>query len=450
MRVESFSQSTDLFRQIVMSMSGAYKGLRLYPAEHPSVLRQVHTLLERLNTALHLKDNLKMGLLQGTLFLGEHLFVEEFPSATEIGRLLQHLEIEALEFLPGLSQEEIFTFLEILRQEEVKGEGLEGFLAEKGVRHIRLAGGEDDEDQEDQEPRKIYGRALTVVNEIFQDVRLGRIPSSRKAKKVVKDMARMTIADPHALYALSMLKNYDNYTFTHSVNVSVIALAIGRACGQTEEQLRLLGLGGLLHDIGKLKIDLAIINKPGRLTEREFADIKRHPSLGAEILDHMDGIPPESRDIVLGHHLGFNRNGYPSQVPLRGSLAMVDMATIADTYDAITTLRSYQRPATPREALSHMRKTAGKTLHPQYLQAFIASLGPYPVGSLIRLVNNEIGLVAKVGIDNPNEIQLKVLIDREGRRLMEPRLRHLSSREIRQIVAEVDPFLKGINPVDYL
>ncbi len=99
-----------------------------------------------------------------------------------------------------------------------------------------------------------------MVDSVFEDVRLGKIPSSAEAREVVREMARMTLTEPHAL---SMLKDYDNYTFTHSVNVSVIALAVGRACGLNEEELRTLGLGGLLHDLGKLKIDLCIINKPG-------------------------------------------------------------------------------------------------------------------------------------------------------------------------------------------
>jgi putative nucleotidyltransferase with HDIG domain len=440
----------ELYKQIVMGLAGAFKGLRLYPPDHPSVRRQVETLEQRFNTALFQQDILRMGILQETLFLGDHLFVGDLPAADDLGRLLEELEVDALEFHRGLTEKELHLFLAVLRQNEIKGASLQGLFAEKGITHIRLAGGQDEEEQWEQEPRQIYGRALTVVNEIFQDVRLGRIPSSQKAKKVVKDMAQMTISDPHALYALSMLKNYDNYTFTHSVNVAVISLTIGRACGLTEEQLRMLGLGGLLHDIGKLKVDLSIINKPGRLTAIEYDNMKRHPSLGAKIVGHMEGIAPEAIDIVLGHHLGFDRKGYPSDARPQGSLAMVDMATIADTYDAITTLRPYQRPVTPREALSHMRELAGKTLHPEYLQAFITSLGSYPVGSMVRLASNEIGVVCKVGIDNPNEIQLKVLIDSHGRHLSEPKLQHLNSRESRRIIAEVDPFLKGINPVDHL
>jgi HD-GYP domain-containing protein (c-di-GMP phosphodiesterase class II) len=442
--------SPEPLKQIVMGLAGAFKGLRLYPPDHPSVRNQMQNLLQRLQAVLLNRQSLKIGLLEGTLFLGEHLFVHDTPAADDLGRLLEELEIDALEIIPGITEDEIRHFLAVLGQNEFKGEKLQELFEEKDIKHIRLAGGEAEEAAAEQEPRQVYGRALSVVNEIFQDVRLGKIPSSRKAKKVVSDMARLTIADPHALFALSMLKNYDNYTFTHSVNVSVISLAIGRACGLVEEELRILGLGGLLHDIGKLKIDLAIINKPGRLTDLEFEAIKQHPGMGAAILEHMESVAPSAIDIVLGHHLHYNRKGYPADARMHGSLKMVDMATIADTYDAITTLRSYQRPATPREALAQMRKTSGTILHPRYLEAFTASLGTYPVGSLVRLASNEIGMVSKVGIDNPDEIQLKVLFDREGRRHPKPSMRYLRSRETRKIVAEVDPFLKGINPIDYL
>ena len=137
------------------------------------------------------------------------------------------------------------------------------------------------------------------MESIFHDVRLGKIPSSKEASDTVKSMVEVTLSDPHALFALSMIKDYDNYTFTHSVNVSVIALAVGRACGLSEEQLRILGLGGLLHDLGKLKVDLNIITKPGRLTRTEFEQIKKHPVDGAEILKQMADIPSEVVDIVI-------------------------------------------------------------------------------------------------------------------------------------------------------
>jgi putative nucleotidyltransferase with HDIG domain len=436
----------ELFQQIVIGFTSTYKGLHLYPAQHPTIRIQLEKLLLRLTTHLEQREMLKMGLLEDTLFIDDHLFAVQTPATTILTQLLKQLQIEALEFHRGLTEDELLHFLQLLKQTDIAPEDLEAMLAERNIEHIRLAGGNPDEDQE---PRKIYGRAMTVVNEIFEDVHRGRIPCSKKAKHVVKDMAKLTLSDPHALFALSMLKSYDNYTFTHSVNVSVIALAVGRACGLAEEQLRILGLGGLLHDIGKLKIDLEIINKPGRLTEQEFAQIMNHPRLGAEIAREAEGIPPTAIDIVLGHHLRYDRQGYPADAHLHGSMEMVNMAAIADTYDAITTLRSYQRPVSPRQAVTKMRTVSGTMLHPEYVDAFIASLGTYPVGSLVRLADNEIGLVVRVGTDNPDEIEIKILFDADGQHLSEPRLLQMASNVKHLVVAEVDSFIKGINPVDY-
>ncbi len=436
----------ELFQQIVTSFISAYKGLHLYPAQHPTIRNQLENLLLRLTTHLEQREMLKMGLLEDTLFIDDHLFAIQTPASATLTQLLKQLKIEALEFHQGITENELVNFLQLLRQNDINHEDLEMMLEERKIEHIRLAGGNPDEDQK---PRQVYGRAMTVVNEIFEDVHLGRIPCSKKAKQVVKDMAKLTLSDPHALFALSMLKSYDNYTFTHSVNVSVIALAVGRSCGLSEEPLRTLGLGGLLHDIGKLKIDLAIINKPGRLTEQEFSQIMTHPRLGAEIAGNTPGIPPGAIDIVLGHHLRYDRQGYPADAQLHGPPEMSHITAIADTYDAVTTLRAYQRPVTPRQALSLMRKVSGSMLHPEYLKAFSTSLGTYPVGSLVRLVTNEIGLVTRVGTDNPDEIELKILFNTEGKHLLEPCSRSLSSNEKNQVVAEVDSFIKGINPIDY-
>jgi putative nucleotidyltransferase with HDIG domain len=287
------------------------------------------------------------------------------------------------------------------------------------------------------------------MKNVFEDVRLGKIPSSADSKKAVKEMAEMTISEPHALFALSMLKDYDNYTFTHSVNVSVIALTVGRACGLGEEDLRILGLGGLFHDLGKLKIDVGIITKPGRLTESEFDEIRKHPGSGAELVGAMEGITKEVIDIVLGHHLRYDRTGYPADAKGRVFSQLTDMASIADTYDALTTLRSYQSPTTPRKAIGRLRELMGNALHPEYTERFITSLGTYPVGTLVRLDSNEIGLVVRVGLQDPDAVELKMLFDGDGKLLDAPPKLALSGAETVRIVGEVDPFLKGIDVTEH-
>ncbi len=278
---------------------------------------------------------------------------------------------------------------------------------------------------------------------------MGEIPSSEEAIKVVKDMAQLTMTEPHAMMALSMLKDYDNYTFTHSVNVSVLALAVGRACDISEEQLKTLGLGGLLHDLGKLRVDVNIITKPGRLTDAEFDAIKEHPGFGAEIIKEMEDVTPEVMQIVHGHHLRYDRTGYPQDASGNIVSPLVEMAAIADAYDAMTTLRSYQRPFTPRKAIARMKEISGSSLHPEFVTSFIESLGAYPVGSLVRLDNNEIGLVIKVDPQNTSLVDIKILFNPAGTMLEEPVMLQLRPNQPRKIVAEVDPHTKGIDVTDF-
>jgi putative nucleotidyltransferase with HDIG domain len=440
----------ELLRQLVQGFTGAFKSLRLYPVQHPAVERQIQSLHSALTTLFRYKRLVRMGLLEGTLFVDDHLFSEGSAAAEEIARLLQGLDLEGLEFHLGLRIEELRTLLGVLVQGGGRGAALAARLAQDGVEHVRPVAVRTSEEEAQEPPRKVYGRALKVVDRIFQDVRMGKIPSSAEAMEVVRSMVQLTLAEPHALFALSMLKDYDNYTFTHSVNVSVIALAVGRACGLSEEQLRTLGLGGLLHDLGKLKIAREIITKPGRLTDEEFEQIKTHPRTGADLVKEMDGATPEVVDIVLGHHLRFDRSGYPADAFSRPISPLAEMAAVADTYDAITTLRSYQRPMTPRRAVQRLREVAGTVLNPDVVERFVASLGTYPVGSLVRLESSEIGLVVWVDTTDPDSVRVKILFDADGRLLEKPTRLDLIGPDSRRIVAEVDPFSKGIEVTDYL
>jgi len=439
----------DPLRQIILNFSGAYKGMKLYPPQHPAVKRQVQELWQELDRQLRDRKSIKLGIMEGTLFIEDQLLAEGTPAAVEVERLLEIHELEGLEFQAGLREEEIQVLLETLGRQGIDSDGLAGIFRKKNVDHIRLSATRKEDEPKLENPRKIYGRALKVVEKIFQDVRMGKIPSSNEALSVVRSMVQITLAEPHALFALSMLKDYDNYTFTHSVNVSVIALAVGRACDLSEEKLRTLGFGGLLHDLGKLKIDHAIINKPGRLTDEEFSQIKTHPRMGAELVTNMEGVTPEVIDIVLAHHLRYDSQGYPADLQNANVSEMAYMAAIADTYDAITTLRSYQRPMTPRKAVARLRELVGTVLHPKYTEPFITSLGTFPVGSLVRLKSNEIGLVVWVDTRDPDSVRLKILFDKNGNRLDKPVQLDLFGEDARRIVSEVDPYTKGVEVTDY-
>jgi len=437
----------ELLKKTVQDFAGAFKGLRLYPVGHPAIERQVALFHSDLSLLFEAAPEVKMALVEETLMIEDLLLTDTFTAATEIAQLLDRLELEGLIFETGLAESEISSALALLTRKDLKGTELEESFRQEGISHIRLTTLKTGEVEET--PRKVYSRAIEVINDIFRDVRLGKIPSSAEALSVVKSMARITLAEPHALFALSMLKNYDNYTFTHSVNVSVLALAVGRACNLSEEDLRILGFGGLLHDLGKLRVDVDIITKPGKLTDEEFAQIKKHPGLGAAIVKEMDGVTQDVIDIILGHHVRFNKTGYPEEAISSKLSDMADMTAIADTYDAITTLRSYQRPLTPRMAVDRIRELEGNFLNPEFTERFITSLGPYPVGSLVRLDSNEIGLVVWVDTLRPDSVRLKILFDEDGNRLATPYICELLEGEADRIVKEVDPLTKGIDPANF-
>jgi HD-GYP domain-containing protein (c-di-GMP phosphodiesterase class II) len=439
--------SEEIARQLVQAFVSSLKGLKLYPLQHPALARQIQTFLGVLRQCHQTSPTLRIGLHDGVLVVADQLLSDGMPAADDLSKLLQSLELTGLQFDLGVSEAEFSRLLTLLTTSSKGASSVESLLSAGSLPHIHSLIQEPE--QESLTPRAVYGRALKVVDSIFHDVRLGKIPSSAEAVSVMGDMVKLMISEPDTLFALSMLKDYDNYTFTHSVNVSVISLAVGRACGLNEEQLRTLGLGALLHDLGKLKVDVAIITKPGRLTAEEFAEIKKHPGDGAALVVEMEGITSEVVDIVLGHHLRFDRSGYPDSAQGQVMSTMIDMTAIADTYDALTTLRSYQRPFTPRNATEKLRELSGTTLHPDYVEKFILSLGTYPVGTLVRLDSNEIGLVVKVEVQERDAVKLKILFDSNGSKLPAPPLLELVNAETARIVAEVDPFTKGVDVTAY-
>ena len=439
-------------QELVQGIAAALKGLKLYPMQHPAIEQRNRTLINAFTQLFGKQRIIHIGLLEGTLFVEDSLFADDNPAAETLVNVFNNLEIEGLEFFSGFNQPQLEQLLEIIMKPPGKGDDFVAYMNQNGPEHVKVASVEKIEDvQEEKSPRKVYGKALKVINDIFDDVRMGRIPSSDEAVGVVKNMARLTLEDPHALFALSLLKDYDNYTFTHSVNVSVLALTVGRACCVSEEELKTLGLGGLLHDIGKLKISVDIINKPGKLTDAEFTTIKGHPALGAEIVSQMEGegSAQDVVDIVRGHHLRHDRTGYPVDIQKQKISRLAEMTAIADAYDAMTTLRSYQNPVTPRKALEMLKNLSGTSLNAEYLERFAHSLGTYPVGTLVRIDTNEIGLVVSVGHKNPDDVVLKIIFGTVGEKLPEPFTLELNGVEAKRIVGEVDPFVKGIEVTDY-
>ncbi len=440
-----------LIAEIIRGLGTSLRNRRLYPPSHPNVRSPVERCVEDLAVLFADRAEIVLVITDGTLvFEGVPIF-SLTSSLEHFMERLQAVGAPAVIFEKGVSapeMEQFVYFLHETRETDLSAERIQDRLAELGIRRIRVRPPEP-EDQEDEWAlaREIYDNAVGVVAAVLQDVREGRIPSGTGADRVVIDMNSMLKRNRDALMALTLIKNYDEYTYNHSVNVSVIALALSERMHLSEEEKLEVGVAGLLHDVGKTQLAIDLIRKPGSLTVEEFEEIKKHPEEGFVLLGKMDHIRPGSAYLVREHHYRFDRTGYPPLPPEYEIQRHSHIIPVADCYDALTTMRSYQNAKTPQQALEIMRKLAGKSLSPRMMEAMSAMMGDLPIGTLVRLDTMEVGIVTALTPDGRMPGKVTLLMDGRGNRLAPPEPVDLSERNLRTgrfrrtVVGTVNPGL---------
>jgi len=241
--------------------------------------------------------------------------------------------------------------------------------------------------------RKLHSRTRSFIDTALEDVRLGQAVDTDAAKELVTEVANSITRSPHALVWLTNLKERDEYTSIHCMNVCVMAVSFGRTLGMSKAELEILGLGGLLHDIGKMRIPLEILNKPSKLTFEEFEIMKTHPQEGYKMLKEQSDVPSEVLDIVKHHHERRNGKGYPSQLDGDQINNMTRIVAIVDVYDAITSDRCYHDAISPYDALKNMYEWVKEDFDKEMIESFIKCLGIYPIGSVVETNLGHIGIV---------------------------------------------------------
>jgi HD-GYP domain-containing protein (c-di-GMP phosphodiesterase class II) len=242
---------------------------------------------------------------------------------------------------------------------------------------------------------KIRIQARGLVRNVMQDARLGKAAEVGQVAPVVQDITESILRNPGALMGLSRLKTKDDYTFLHSVSVCTLLVAFCGARKMDTATIYEAGLGGLLHDTGKALVPDSILNKPGRLTDAEFALVKRHPRDGWELLRHVSEIGPIPLDITLHHHERRDGSGYPDAQGGDGISELAQMAAIVDVYDAITSDRSYHKGMPASDALRKLLEWSPAHFNPALVQEFIRCVGIYPVGTLVLLESGRLGVVVE-------------------------------------------------------
>ncbi len=294
-------------------------------------------------------------------------------------------------------------------------------------------------DQELRRAAAICSQAKQAVVTMFGQARLGRAIDTAVAQEMVDEITDSVTRNPGALISLARLKTADEYTYMHSVAVSALMVALARHIGMDDGATRMAGLAGLLHDIGKAAVPLEVLNKPGKLTDDEFTVVRSHPVAGYDLLQGTD-LPEPVLDACLHHHEKMDGTGYPHRLTGEQISTLARMTAICDVYDAVTSDRPYKRGWDPSESLRRMAEWTRDHFDSRLFQAFVKSIGIYPVGSLVRLASGRLGVVTEQSPGKLIAPRVRVFYSTRSDLRILPEVVDLSEPDCRdKIIAREDP-----------
>lgn len=259
-------------------------------------------------------------------------------------------------------------------------------------------------------------RAITeaTVRGMMADVILGKRVQAERVKKSVQLVFSELMNRDFVIEKLSLIRALDDYSFTHSINVCIFAVSLGMILGYTRPMLLELAIGGILHDIGKILVPGRILKKPGMLTDKEFAEVKRHPLYGLDILKGEPGISSDAMAVISQHHERFNGQGYPLGLTGKSIHEFARITAVVDVFDALTSNRAYKSAMLPYEAVEVIMTSSNSGFDTQIVKAFLENINIYPRGSIVELNNGAVAVVTAVNRSLPTRPRVKILRDEVG------------------------------------
>lgn len=295
---------------------------------------------------------------------------------------------------------------------------------------------------------KICAKGKEAVVSMFQEARMGKAIEAEAAMPLVEEISNSILRNPGALISLARLKTADDYTYMHSVAVCALMIALARQLGLSDQETREAGMAGLLHDMGKAVLPMEVLNKPGKLTDEEFAIVKTHPEEGYKILCAANGVAEMTKDVCLHHHERIDGAGYPRGLNNESLSLYAKMGAVCDVYDAITSNRPYKAGWCPAESIKRMAEWKGH-FDPVVFQAFVKSLGIYPIGCLVRLDSGRLGVVVEQGEKSLLKPRVKVFFSTKAQAYIKPELIDLARPGMNdKIVSREDAAKWGIQDIN--
>ncbi len=431
---------------LLRGLARARRTFPLYGGEHPVTMQtidEVHRLIGRLTVG---RPSLRIFIHDDTFYMAKTALLEESLRFSNLVADLRDRDIGFIELQPDLEPWELRAFVEMLNVRPPELANLGGAAAElkkRGVRHIVVGPAPPLLAEEQAElrvdPRDVYRAGLRVADDLYYQASRDLPLDLKKASTVVNSLIDVMTVDKVALLGMAALKNYDEDTCHHSVNVSILSLMVGLHLQLGRPLVIALGVAAMLHDIGKVRVPQEILTKNGGLTRDEQEVVRRHTLYGAHILRNVPGLARLSMVVAFEHHANYNLSGYPQITAKQVPHLLTRLVQVADFFDASTSSRRiYQRPMLPSDAMKFIMNGAGKVFDPLMARVFVQVLGLYPAGSVVELDTGELAVVVRPGEREAARPEVKILADR-FREPTTPRPVILEEDRDRQIVREVDP-----------
>ena len=457
-------------KTIINQIAAIIRTSQIHDPSNVAVVKALDKLTALLNSIIAESDSVFLELVGEYFYLNESrvkFSMDNLMNFDFLVREFKKLKLGSVTFEGNITSEELKSFVIAFLAAAYSGEPFEELSdALSSIEGVSVqAPRVEKQDTSSNEPedikktvKKTYFNAVSFTKGVMGKIRSGEKVNAKRAKRVVQSLVDVLLKQEDLMMGMTAIKDYDDYTYHHSVNVSIVAIALGQKLGLSKQMLLELGMVALFHDSGKMQIPTEVLNKPSAFTQEEWSLVKRHPIWGVRAILKMKGFDYLSIKAAIGayeHHIFNDGKGYPKRAkPVKADLYS-RIISLADQYDGMTSARVYSRtPMTPEKALSLMMERAGTQLDPLLFKFFVNMIGVYPVGTAVFLNTRELALIYGNNMMFPDRPRVMVISDSKGKKI-KGSLRDISEKGEDgkfkyNIVRTLDPAKYKINLAEYM
>ncbi|HEY7685536.1 MAG TPA: HD domain-containing phosphohydrolase [Gemmatimonadales bacterium] len=462
-------------REFLVVFYTALRSLKLYPIENAQVQKALDDLHASARHVLDVEPELELRLQGEFIYVNStrlRLALENYASFSHVLAVMRQCGVGTIRVEEGVDRRQLQILVSLMlayaareasadKIYEIQSKLVEANAGQVFVDPpVESEEGQADSERAKEAAKRTYARSVAVTREVINSLRMGRTANVKRVKRAVQTIVDQVLNNESSLLGLTTLRDYDEYTFTHSVNVCIFSVALGRKLGLSKLQLYDLGMAALFHDVGKSRVPLEVLNKEGGLSEDEWRILQAHPWLGVLTLFGLRGygeIPYRGMIVAFEHHMKTDLTGYPKSIRPRSLSIFSKVIAVADGFDAATSRRIYQTiPIQPDQVLKEMWENPRRGYDPVVVKAFINLIGVYPVGTCVILDTYEVAIVhaANTDVSQVHRPMVRVVASPDGAIQRPGELADLALRDEqggfpRTIVKVTDPEKYGIKVSDY-